>query len=540
MDHSRETANLASGTSGAFRKFCRQILHATQLSESVVLLSLKYIAMLLQNNPNIQGAEGSEYRLFTVALMLANKFLDDNTFTNKTWSDVSGMKVTDLNIMEFEFLDVLRFRMFVRKDEYERWKTALVTFRSQVQGSAQAEEHQQRQKVLEATLESIGLSMLQQQDQQQWSQQQEAARQHQQQQQVAAQQYHQQYLYLLSKAQQPQFPTQPLNRPLVRVPLRIPVHPTYRPNIQAAATTPQASTPMYESRPAAAAPTGQHAIHYPASNTGKRTPAMQQAILTPTSVEYVSQYPPKTQQLHPPPSNGIASTPQTRPVYDEYAVPSQPMADQSTMYQSSQQHPQSNYGAVQPQVYVPHPSYAHPQSQHQQVSSAPHASHRAGSLPPTSNMELATPTQEYQTTSHTTMQAPTQSLYYYATPSSTPTPGHAMNDHNPYMNNGGTPQYTSHQPRHARTYYMDSKPTNAVDYNYNVKPNEAYGQRPQASAPLAARNTPYQNTYPHSNAPPPPPPQGYGRRKPSQPPQYEGPVPEDPMTAADSYRTNRH
>jgi hypothetical protein len=52
------------------------VLKATQLSESVVVLSLKYIAMLLQNNPNIQGAEGSEYRLFTVALMLGKCRLD--------------------------------------------------------------------------------------------------------------------------------------------------------------------------------------------------------------------------------------------------------------------------------------------------------------------------------------------------------------------------------------------------------------------------------------------------------------------------------
>jgi hypothetical protein len=29
--------------------------------------------MLLQNNPSIQGADGSEYRLFTVALMLGKK-----------------------------------------------------------------------------------------------------------------------------------------------------------------------------------------------------------------------------------------------------------------------------------------------------------------------------------------------------------------------------------------------------------------------------------------------------------------------------------
>ncbi|KAI9027652.1 cyclin-domain-containing protein, partial [Phycomyces nitens] len=225
-DSNRETANIANEVSSAFRKFCRQILNATQLSESVIMLSLKYIAMLLQNNPLIQGAEGSEYRLFTVALMLANKFLDDNTFTNKTWAEVSGMKVTDLNIMELEFLDVLKFRLFVRKDEYERWKTALFGFRSQIQSFNQAEEHH-RQKVIEATFKSMGLPMLQP-DQPQWgqSQQEVAAAQHQQDE--AVHQYHQRSLYLLSKEQQPQFPTQPLNRPLVRVPLRIPMQPIYR------------------------------------------------------------------------------------------------------------------------------------------------------------------------------------------------------------------------------------------------------------------------------------------------------------------------
>lgn len=34
--------------------------------------------MLLQRNPNIQGAEGSEYRLFTVALMLGKVFIWDD------------------------------------------------------------------------------------------------------------------------------------------------------------------------------------------------------------------------------------------------------------------------------------------------------------------------------------------------------------------------------------------------------------------------------------------------------------------------------
>jgi hypothetical protein len=39
------------------------------------MLSLKYIAKLLQKSPHIQGAEGSEHRLFIVALLLGNGLL---------------------------------------------------------------------------------------------------------------------------------------------------------------------------------------------------------------------------------------------------------------------------------------------------------------------------------------------------------------------------------------------------------------------------------------------------------------------------------
>lgn len=199
------------------------------------MLSLKYIAMLLQKSPNIQGAEGSEYRLFTVALMLgnnndvfslmqllmfihiANKFLDDNTFTNKTWADISCMKVTDLNIMELEFLDVLEFGLFVDKDEFGRWKMALVNFKNQLHSVYEAQELEQRQKMIEASLKSVGVSMLQD-PQQPWTMQQPDVQ----------QQYpHPQYFYLLSKAQQPHFPTQRINQPLIRVPLRVPSHPVY-------------------------------------------------------------------------------------------------------------------------------------------------------------------------------------------------------------------------------------------------------------------------------------------------------------------------
>jgi hypothetical protein len=61
-------------------------LTATQLQESAVYLSLKYIAILLQSNPSIEGAEGSEYRLFIVALMLGKHLLKKSVSTLLTFS----------------------------------------------------------------------------------------------------------------------------------------------------------------------------------------------------------------------------------------------------------------------------------------------------------------------------------------------------------------------------------------------------------------------------------------------------------------------
>lgn len=50
--------------------------------------------------------------------MLANKILDDHTYTNKTWSDVSGLPLTALNEGEMEFLQGLDFSLYVSQTTF--------------------------------------------------------------------------------------------------------------------------------------------------------------------------------------------------------------------------------------------------------------------------------------------------------------------------------------------------------------------------------------------------------------------------------------
>src|SRR5271170_5990268 len=56
-----------------FVDFCIRVLRTTAVSKEVALLGLLYIHRLRLRNPNVEGKSGSQWRIFTIALMLGNK-----------------------------------------------------------------------------------------------------------------------------------------------------------------------------------------------------------------------------------------------------------------------------------------------------------------------------------------------------------------------------------------------------------------------------------------------------------------------------------
>ncbi|KAM3439693.1 hypothetical protein NHJ13734_003574 [Beauveria thailandica] len=111
-----------------FRKWTLNVLSTTQVTQNVILLALLFIYRLKMSTPQIKGRAGSEYRLLTVALMLGNKFLDDNTYTNKTWAEVSCFAVQEIHVMEVEFLSNMRYNLLASKEEWDTWLTKLGCF----------------------------------------------------------------------------------------------------------------------------------------------------------------------------------------------------------------------------------------------------------------------------------------------------------------------------------------------------------------------------------------------------------------------------
>ncbi|OTA99819.1 hypothetical protein M426DRAFT_27129 [Hypoxylon sp. CI-4A] len=140
-----------SSVSGAFRKFVNQILTSTRLPSTTILLGMNYLAkrvnMLTQSGaftPN----EGQMWKMLTTALLLGSKFLDDNTFQNRSWSDVSGIAVAELNSMEGEWLKHISWSLYVNLDKSQDYNAWLKNWKDWEENKKfhQLQQRQQRQQ----------------------------------------------------------------------------------------------------------------------------------------------------------------------------------------------------------------------------------------------------------------------------------------------------------------------------------------------------------------------------------------------------------
>lgn len=123
---SNAALGVAAEVSPAFRRFAHQVLAQTLLSPTAFLLALlyslrvPYLAVDQNGNVDPEAVEvfasppsAAPFKLFTLGLMIANKHLDDNTFLNKTWNEVTGIPLAELNRMEQYYLIRCNFEIAV-------------------------------------------------------------------------------------------------------------------------------------------------------------------------------------------------------------------------------------------------------------------------------------------------------------------------------------------------------------------------------------------------------------------------------------------
>ena len=108
----------------SIRKFIIEILKRSKCNKTTTLIASYYLNKLYQSQTDLNKlpdfAKCSK-RIFLTCLIISHKFLTDNTYTMKTWSQITGLSVKALNDMERWCLNKLNYGLFVKKELLQHW-----------------------------------------------------------------------------------------------------------------------------------------------------------------------------------------------------------------------------------------------------------------------------------------------------------------------------------------------------------------------------------------------------------------------------------
>jgi hypothetical protein len=93
-----------------------------------LVVALVYIDKLI-NNEVINGISfHNVHRLIAIALMISTKFFDDVPYSNKSWSQIVGIPLRELNSTEVHFLQALNFDLGTDLQTMYNWSEAISRF----------------------------------------------------------------------------------------------------------------------------------------------------------------------------------------------------------------------------------------------------------------------------------------------------------------------------------------------------------------------------------------------------------------------------
>ncbi len=118
-------------TSLSITKYIERIIKYTYIEESTFILSLIYIDRICEYN-DIILTEENIHRILLSSVIMAIKINEDDYYSNTYYSKVGGILVKELNTLEYDFIKLIRYNLFVSQDIYEKYKIFISCYKNKI------------------------------------------------------------------------------------------------------------------------------------------------------------------------------------------------------------------------------------------------------------------------------------------------------------------------------------------------------------------------------------------------------------------------
>ena len=121
------------------RTFIQETLRQSRTSFSTLQVAMYYLILIKAHVPECdftmeQPTDTHSLRvlqcgrqMFLAALILASKYLQDRNYSARAWSNISGLKVREINTIEIAFLQAVDWQLHVEAKKFERWQMIVMS-----------------------------------------------------------------------------------------------------------------------------------------------------------------------------------------------------------------------------------------------------------------------------------------------------------------------------------------------------------------------------------------------------------------------------
>ena len=99
----------------------------TNMEKSSLIISLILIDRVCQKS-NLTLTYYNIHRILFSSILISIKYNEDSYYDNKYYAEIAGVKLKELKSIEYSFVDLLNFNIFIKDDIYEKYREYLDNF----------------------------------------------------------------------------------------------------------------------------------------------------------------------------------------------------------------------------------------------------------------------------------------------------------------------------------------------------------------------------------------------------------------------------
>ena len=136
------------------KNYLIRLCQFTKINESTIILILIYIDRICNIN-KFTLTYRNIYKLILSSMVVAIKYNEDNFYSSEIYAKIGGLSIKELNFLEFHFLILIKFSLFIEKELFDKYYDNIVSF---TENNESEDEEREEDEEEEESVEDEGAS----------------------------------------------------------------------------------------------------------------------------------------------------------------------------------------------------------------------------------------------------------------------------------------------------------------------------------------------------------------------------------------------